>query len=405
MKSEVAPSPIPAGMSLASACPWPVFEQDEIDAVSGVLRSGKVNYWTGTEGREFEKEFASWAGSKYAIAATNGTVTIEMCLLALGLQPGDEVITTPRTFIASSSACVIHGLKPVYADVDLDSGNITAETIEKVITPKTKAILPVHLAGWPCDMPAIMDLANSKGISVIEDCAQAHGAKVGDRSVGTFGQVNSWSFCQDKIMTTGGEGGMITTDDADLWSMMWSYKDHGKSYDAVYNRTHPSGFRWLHESWGTNFRMTEVQSTIGRLQLKKLADWTALRTRNANILTSHLKGLSALRLPLPGDDMTHAYYKYYAYIRPEALKSDWSRDRIFEEMSALGIPALSGSCSEIYLEKAYDTTPGLRPVERLKNAQELGETSIMLLVHPTLGEAEMHWIGENVAQILNRAAR
>lgn len=405
MTQTLPASPLPANATLLSACPWPNYEPDEIQAVTDVLTSGKANYHGGVNGREFEKEFAAFAGTKHAIACMNGTVTIEMCLLALGLKPGDEVITTPRTFIASSSACVVHGLRPVYADIDLDSGNITAASIEKVISPRTKAIVPVHLAGWPCDMPAIMDLANAHGISVIEDCAQAHGAMIGEKSVGSFGHANSWSFCLDKIITTGGEGGMITVDDEALWTTMWSYKDHGKSYDAMYHRSHPLGFRWLHESWGTNLRMSEMNSAIGRKQLAKLEEWTCIRNRNASILTEHLKDLEALRVPTPDPSMKHAYYKYYAYVRPEALKSDWSRDRILAEIAKTGIPGLSGSCSEIYLEKAYDLIDGLRPAERLPNAKELGETSIMLLVHPTVTETVAHWMGETVAAIVREATR
>lgn len=389
---------------MVEQAPWPVFDQEQIDAAVRVLQSGKVNYWTGTEGREFEKEFAEWAESKKAIAVSNGTVSIELIAQGLGLAPGDEVITTPRTFIASSSALVIHGIRPVMADVDLDTGNITPETVAAKITNKTRAILPVHLGGWPCDMEGFQQLADQKKLHIIEDCAQAHGAKIKGRSVGSFGIANSWSFCQDKIITTGGEGGMVTTDDEDLWAKMWSLKDHGKDYDTVYNRQHPPGFRWLHERWGTNWRLTEVQSAIGRIQLKRMAQWHEERKKNALILASRLQDLDAFRIPLPSDDITHAWYRLYIYVRPESLKDGWSRDRIASECGAKGLPLVVGSCSEIYLEKCFAKCH-LAPEERLPNAQELGETSIALLVHPGLSEERLHWVADTIRETALQAVR
>lgn len=376
--------------------PWPNFTQEEADAVSRVLLSNKVNYWTGTESREFEREFAQWANSKYAIAVGNGTLALDIALQALDLQPGDEVIVTPRTFIASISSVVNAGAKPVFADIDADSGNISPETIEAVITNKTRAIVCVHLAGWPCDMEGIMDLANKHNLYVIEDCAQAHGAKYKDRSVGSIGHFGAWSFCQDKIMTTGGEGGMVTTNDESLWRKMWAYKDHGKSYAAVYETEHPPGYRWLHESFGTNWRITEMQSIIGRIQLTRMVEWTAKRTANAHAILQACKPWEQkgyLNVPVmeqtPGfEDCTHAYYKLYVYVKPENLPEDWSRDRIINEINELGVPCHSGSASEVYLEKAFDNT-GLRPEPRLPVAKQLGETSLMFLVHPTLLDSEI----------------
>ncbi|MER3555226.1 MAG: aminotransferase [Meiothermus sp.] len=384
--------------------PWPHFEPDEIEAATRVLQSGKVNYWTGQEGREFEREFAEYVGSRYAIALHNGTVAIELALYALGIGEGDEVITTPRTFIASASAAVMRGAKPVFADIDRDSGLITAETIEKVITPRSKAIIVVHLAGWPADMDPIMALAERHGLKVIEDCAQAHGAKYKGRSVGSIGHVAAWSFCQDKILTTGGEGGMLTTDSHEVWSKAWSFKDHGKSYDAVYHRAHAPGFRWLHEDFGTNWRMLEVQSAIGRVILRKLDGWVEKRRAHAQYLNERFAQMPGLRVSEPSKDLYHAYYKYYVYVRPEALKPGWNRDRIMAEVSAMGIPCGSGSCSEIYLEKAFEKH-GLQPEERLPVAKELGETSLMFLVHPTLGKEHLEATAAVVAQVMEEATR
>jgi dTDP-4-amino-4,6-dideoxygalactose transaminase len=382
--------------------PWPQYEADELAAASNVLRSGKVNYWTGQEAREFEKEYAAWCGNRRAIALANGTVALELALMGLGLCPGDEVVTTPRTFLATSSACVVRGLVPVFADVDPDSGNITAESIEAVLTEKTRAIIPVHLGGWPCDMDAIMSLAEKHHLKVIEDCAQAHGAQCRGRSVGSIGHVGAWSFCQDKIISTGGEGGMVTTDDETVWSAMWSYKDHGKSYEAVYQREHPKGFRWLHEDFGTNWRLTEMQSAIGRIQLAKLPGWVALRQRNAAILKNRLVGFPCLRIPEPGPDFVHSYYRFYCYVRRDRLKGDWTRGRIREECAALGAPCTGGACSEIYMEKAFEKA-GLRPERRLPVARELGETTLMYLVHPTLSTETMEQYAEIIASVLARA--
>ncbi|KAF7779304.1 hypothetical protein PMAN_a0165 [Pseudoalteromonas marina] len=368
--------------------PWPSFTQEEADAVSRVILSNKVNYWTGTEGREFEKEFATWADSEYAIALGNGTLALDIALKALNIGVGDEVITTPRTFLASASSIVTSGAAPVFADVDLNSQAITAESIKAVLTTKTKAVIVVHLAGMPAEMDEIMALSKEYGFYVIEDCAQAHGAKYKGRSVGSIGHIGAWSFCQDKIMTTGGEGGMVTTNSKELWSTMWSYKDHGKSFDAIYNREHPPGFRWLHESFGTNWRMTEMQATIGRIQLKRMDDWTAKRQAHATQLDKAASNFDCVRLVNIPKYIQHAEYKHYMFIKPEYLADGWNRDRIVNEIVKCGVPCFQGSCSEVYLEKAFDDTPW-RPKKRLPHAVELGDTSIMFLVHPTLTESDM----------------
>ena len=383
---------------------WPHFDEDEVSAVSQILNSGKVNYWTGQEGRLFEEEYASYVGVKHGVALMSGTVALEAILYALDIGSGDEVIVTPRTFIASASCAVMRGAKPVFADVDYDSQNITTKEIEKVITKKTKAIIAVHLAGWPCDMDSIVSLAKAKGLWVIEDCAQAHGATYKGRQVGSFGNAAAFSFCQDKIMTTGGEGGMVTTNDRSIWEKIWSYKDHGKSYDAVYNRPRPPGFHWLHESFGTNWRMTEMQVAIGRVQLRKLPQWLSLRRRNAAILTEGFSRITGLRVTVPPDEVGHAYYKYYAFVEPEALKASWSRDWIMAAVNAEGIPCESGSCSEIYLEKAFDQG-ALRPKERLPVAKQLGETSLMFMVHPTLSADDMEDVVRAMDKVMRVAVR
>jgi len=363
---------------------WPLFTIEEVDAVKDVLLSNKVNYWTGSECCKFEKEFSEFSDSKYAVALGNGTLALDVAFKALNITDGDEVIVTSRTFIASISSIVNAGAVPVFADVDLSSQNITPETIRSVITDKTKAIVCVHLAGWPCDMDEILAIANEHDLYVIEDCAQAHGAKYKGNPVGSIGYIGCWSFCQDKIMTTGGEGGMVTTNDESLWRKMWAYKDHGKSYEAVYEREHPEGFRWLHESFGTNWRMTEMQAAIGRIQLKRMSNWHEKRLNNANSIWSAAKKCKGLRVPAIPDYIEHAAYKCYVFVNGGVEL----RDKIMREINEKGVPCYSGSCSEVYLEKAFDNT-GFRPKERLPVAKELGETSLMFLVHPTLTKEEI----------------
>jgi len=372
---------------------WPSFSQEEADAVSRVLFSGKVNYWTGREGREFEREFAEYVETKYAIALANGTVALDLAFhgLGIGSQNGgsadDEVVVTSRSFLASVSSIINAGAKPVFADVDKETQNISAETIKPVFTKNTCAILCVHLAGLPCDMDSIKIAVGARDIKLIEDCAQAHGARYKGKSVGGLGDVAAWSFCQDKIMTTGGEGGMITCNDINLWKKMWAFKDHGKSWDAVYNTEHAPGFRWLHESFGTNWRLTEMQSAIGRIQIQRMPQWTKEREKNVRILTELLAPYAQdggiLRIPtLPSDQgIVHAYYKFYIFVRPENLPKGKTRDTIIAQLNDQGLPCTQGSCSEIYLEKAFDGTD-FRPKTRLPIAKELGENSIMFMVHP-----------------------
>jgi len=363
---------------------WPSFTQEEADAVQNVLLSNKVNYWTGDECRKFEKEFSAWSGSKYSVALGNGTFALDAAFKALDIGYGDEVIVTPRSYIASISSIVNSGAIPVFADVDLASQNITAESISSVATNKTKAIVCVHLAGWPCDMDEIMALANKYGWHVIEDCAQAHGANYKGKSVGSIGHIGCWSFCQEKIMTTGGEGGMVTTNDEYLWRKMWAYKDHGKSYEAIYEREQPEGFKWLHESFGTNFRMTEMQAIIGRIQLKRMLDWHRKRLQNAHFIWNAAKKCKGLRVPAIPKYIEHAAYKCYVFVEGGIEL----RDKIIAEINKKGVPCYSGSCPEVYLEKAFDNKD-FRPKQRLINAKKLGETSLMFLVHPTLTKEEI----------------
>ena len=383
---------------------WPSFSQDEANAVSNVLLTNKVNYWTGDEGKKFEQEFANWCNVKYSVALSNGTVALELALKALDIGCGDEVIVTPRSFMASVSCVISVGAKPVFADVDLNSGNINSESIKGVITKKTKAVICVHLAGYPCEMDEIMNLSLRNNLFVIEDCAQAHGAKYKGKPVGSIGHIGCWSFCQDKIMTTGGEGGMITTSNENLWRKIWSMKDHGKTINSVYEREHPPGYRWLHDSFGSNFRMTEMQAAIGRIQLNRIEDWKNQRSKNVNAIIDILKKYDSLiRIPKIESFLEHAWYKLNVYVNIKGLSQNWNRDRISDEINKLNIPCFSGSCSEIYLEKAFDNC--YRPKKRLRNAKELGSTTLMFLVHPSLSKNDIKKTCEVIDLVLKKAAK
>ncbi len=388
-------------VNASSDAPWPFFAEDEIEAAVQVLRSGKVNYWTGDQGRQFEIEFASYTNRRHAVAVANGSLALELALRVLGVGPGDEVITSPRTFIASASCVVAVGARPVFADVDNVSQNITAESVRAVLTPATKVIIVVHLAGWPCEMDEIMELAREHSLKVVEDCAQAHGATYKGRPVGSIGDIGVFSFCQDKIITTAGEGGIVTLDSDKMYEAAWAYKDHGKSYDAAFCRVHGPGFRWLHESFGTNWRLTEIQSAIGRLQLRKLHSWVEKRRQHVALLSACFAELPGLRVTTPPEHIGHSFYKYYVFVRPETLRPEWSRDRIVEAVKAEGISCFTGSCSEIYLEKAFPVE--WRPESRLPVARELGETSLMFLVHPTLTKDQISYTCMAVEKVMSAA--
>ena len=382
--------------------PWPHFADDEVAAVADVLRSGRVNYWTGEHGVAFEREYAAFCGVRHAIAASNGTTALEMALHGLGLQRGQKVIVPSRTFIATASCVVARGGIPVCCDVDRDSGNLTAATVEAALDNDVAGIIAVHLGGWPCEMDELKALAADRGLWLIEDCAQAHGAEYDGRPVGSIGDVGCFSFCQDKILTTGGEGGMLVTDREDVFERAWSLKDHGKSSAVRLKPQAPgTGFRWLHDTFGTNMRMSEMQSAIGRIVLRKLPLWSAARRRNAEAIAAVCLRHASIRLPQLDQRHTHAAYKFYAYVEPSRLAEGWDRDRILAAMRERGVPAFSGSCSEIYLEDAFP--PEWKPAGRLPVARELGETSLMFLVHPTLSRASIERTCEALDAVLAEA--
>ena len=383
---------------------WPYFSNDEIELVADVLKSGLVNRWTGNITQSFEEEFAHYFKLKNALTTANGTLALEAAYECLDIKNGDEIITTPRTFIATASAAIIKGAKVVFADVDKDSGCITMESIEPLINSRTRGITVVHLGGWPAEIKKISELAKSYNLKLIEDCSQSHGAKFDGKFLGSYADISTWSFCNDKIISTGGEGGMVSVKELEYFPKIWSYRDHGKDKKLVDNISKNSNFKWLHSNFGTNIRMTEIQSAIGRLQLEKLDEWIKKRTNNANIFISYLSNIPCVRVPVPDQKHRPAWYKFYCYVIPEALNSEWNRDRIINEINKLGYPAFTGSCGEIYLEKCFKLN-GIMPKNRLKFARELGETSIMLLVHPTITINEMVQYAEVVKKVFEIASK
>ena len=388
--------------------PWPSFDREIMDAVRGVLVSGKVSQWTGDHVYSFEKEYANYLGVKHAITMTNGSVTLDVALRVLGVGPGDEVVVTSRSFVASASCVPLARAAPVFADVDPASGNITAETISAVLTRKTKAVIVVHLAGWPCDMESIVSLCRSKKIFLIEDCAQAHGARYKGKPVGTFGHFGSFSFCQDKIFTTGGEGGLLVTNDAALWKKAWSFKDHGRDFDAVFGRQGGTGFKWMVNSFGTNYRMTEMQAVIGRIMLKRLDGMVRARRENAGMLGRAFGGMPGLEVTVPPKECYHAYYKYYVKADLKVLKPGWTRNAILKELALRGIPCGIGACPEIYREKAfrlYRKKLSYPSQERLPVAKNWGEVSLMFHVHPTLKKESVEYVIDSMRTVLKKARR
>ncbi len=387
---------------VAPLSPWPVFDEEQITAVVDVLKSGRVNYWTGEQGRLFEEEYAASLGVAHAIAVSNGTVALELALHAIGLNPGEEVIVPAHTFVATASAVMVRGGTPVFADIDPATQNMTAETIARQISPNTKAIIVVHMGGRPCEMEEIVALAQLHGLKLIEDCAQAHGATCHGKPVGTWGDISAFSFCQDKIITTGGEGGLVVTNNDTLWQRVWRYKDHGKNWDKIYHEPKTGLFQLLHDTLGTNARMSEMQAAIGRKALVALPDWIAKRKRNAQVLHEALKGHAAIELfDVPGH-LEHSYYKFYCRVRLNQLQPGWTRDAIIKAIQAEGVPCGSGSCAEIYLEKSIQQA-GFAPSCRLPGAQSFGQRSLMFQVHPTLSLEEMRLTADAILKVLDAA--
>lgn len=371
---------------------WPYHSDDEVEAVAAVLRSGRTNYWSvNSHGQAFEQEFAKFHGpGVQALAVTNGTAALELALHALGIAPEQgwsgqlaEVIVPCRTFMATASAVVNSGYQPVLADIDAETLNVTVDTLEARRTEYTRAVIVVHWAGLPCDMPAICAWAKKHGILVIEDCAHAHGATLQghhELPVGIWGAIGCYSFCVGKIMSTGGEGGMVVTRDAAMHKRMAAYRDHGR-YQMMGSKD-MTAFEWTVEEFGSNLRMTEMQSAIGRIQLRKLKGWVE-RRRDIAEFYDYLLGQKVRR---PG----HSFYLYLAQID--------NRDEVLERLLSKDIPARIGGCPNIGREAVFKGRAALCPV-----ADEVGKHILSLPIYPTMTDAEVRHVAEAVKNELVRA--
>ena len=334
--------------------PWPRFDENAIKAVEQVLRSGKVNYWTGPKGMEFEKKFAAWQGSRFAISTSSGTSALHVALTALGIGPGDEVIVPSYTFIASSFSIVQAGAIPRFADVNLDDHCISIASAEKLVSKRTKAIMPVHLYGNVCDMDPIMAFAKKHKLFVVEDNAEAFGGSYKGRKTGTLGHVAACSFCQNKTFTTGGEGGMVTTDDEDLAWNARSFRDHG--YD-VKERLHllelEQKLPYIHNMVGWNYRMTEMQSAIGLAELERMDTWNMPnRRRNAHIIMDVVQDLPQIKyLPVDTKDRQNGWYVMAFSLSVESMNCDIGK--FVAAAGAEGAPCWKVFWPQCHTEKAY----------------------------------------------------
>jgi len=334
--------------------PWPRFDENAIKAVEQVLRSGKVNYWTGPKGMEFEKKFAAWQGSRFAISTSSGTSALHVALSALGIGPGDEVIVPSYTFIASSFSIVQAGAIPRFADVNLDDHCISVASAEKLVNERTRAIMPVHLYGNVCDMDPIVAFAKKHDLFVNEDNAEAFGGVYKGKKTGTLGHIAACSFCQNKTFTTGGEGGMVTTDDEDLAWNARSFRDHG--YD-VKERLHllelEQKLPYIHNMVGWNYRMTEMQSAIGLTELERMDTWNMPnRRRNAHIIIDAVKDLPQIKyLPVDTPERQNGWYVMAFSLDIESMRCDITE--FVAAAGAEGAPCWRVFWPQCHTEKAY----------------------------------------------------
>lgn len=372
---------------------YPYYPPTLISKVSQTLNSGKINYWTGNEGIIFEKEFSNYVNNKYSIAVSNGSVALEIALKALNLKKNDKIIVTPRSFIISASCVHNLNLKPVFADVDIN-GNLSIEGIKKSYTKSIKAIILVHLNGLPCDLDPIIKFAKKFKIKIVEDCSQAHGAIYKRKPIGSFGDVATWSFCQDKIISTGGEGGMISTNNKKIWKKCWSLKDHGKNYYSVFYKKHKLGFKWLHDNFGSNYRMTEVQAVIGRYQLKYLNSQIKIRNIIATKIIEALKifwkkynliqeinfkcsGCKLKNLKKKCNDCRHSFYRLNFFVNINRREKLYLLNRLQNR----NVNCNEGPCPEIYKEKIFKKLKFFSK-KRLINTKHLGRKSIAYHINP-----------------------
>lgn len=382
---------------------WPFYSNKIANSVKNTIKSGKVNYWTGNLCSKFEKNFSKFINIKYSCSISNASVGLEMALNALDIKKNDEVIVPSRTYITSASAILRVNAKPIFADIEKNSLNIDINSIKKNINRNTKAIICVHLAGYPCDMKNILKIAKKNNLKVIEDCSQAHGAMIKNRSVGSFGDISVWSFCNDKIISTGGEGGMIACNNKTIYKKIWSIKDCGRSYDKIRKKTTKVGYRWLYDSIGTNFRMTEMQAAIGIIQLKELKSYLIKRNKNAKILYNALKNINFIEFQNVDKKLYHAYYRFSILINNTKIKKNHSRDTILKQLINNKIPATVGVCPELYKEKVFHKFRK-KHFDRYY-AKEVGKNIICFSVDPSISEQNMQSISHKIKRIMKNCEK
>ncbi len=338
---------------------WPSLDETAIKAVEQVLRSGKVNYWTGRRGMEFEQEYARWQGSKYAISVATGTAALHVSLSALGIGPGDEVIVPSYTFIASSFSIVQAGAIPRFADVNLEDHCLSVESAEKLVTRRTKAVMPVHLYGNVCDMDKIQAFARKHNLYVIEDNAEAFGGSYKGKKTGTLGDIAGCSFCQNKTFTTGGEGGMVTTDHEDLAWEARSFRDHGYDVKERLNLLAlEQKLPYIHNRVGWNYRMTEMQSAIGLAELARMDTWNMpARRRNGRILLETLGALPQVKyVPIDSSERRNGWYVCAFSLDLEKMSCDIKQ--FVEAAAAEGAPVWKVFWPQCHTEKAFQEHKG-----------------------------------------------
>ena len=391
---------------------WPFFAQDEIDAAIAPLRLGKVNYWTGKRGMEFEAKWAEWIGAKMAISCTNGTAALQIAISSLGIGPGDEMIVPSYSFIASSFAIVQAGAIPVFADVT-DDHTIDPKSIEVHIGPRTKGIVVVHLYGVVADMGPILDIARKHRLKVVEDCAQCVGGEYKGIKVGLVGDAGCFSFCQSKHFTTGGEGGMVVTNDEELGWECRSFRDHGYDVKSRLNLLAlEEKLNYIHNRVGFNFRMTEIQSVIGINELKRLDSWNlARRFKFARMYDEAFAGLFGIKkLPFNSKDRKNAYWWYPIILDIDRL--DVTAERFVKALGAENVPCYGIQWPEAYEEQAYRKLNGFGTAKfpflskeytdpdsvrygeaPCPNAKRLRDVTFSVFLHPT-------WETEHIERVI-----
>ena len=334
--------------------PWPAFDEKAISAVVEVLRSGKVNYWTGRKGREFEQRYAAWQGSQYGISVATGTAALHVGLTALGIGPGDEVIVPSYTFIASSFSIVQAGAIPRFADVNLDDHCLSVESAARLVNERTKAIMPVHLYGNVCDLDQINAFAKQHGLFVIEDNAEAFGGVYRGKKTGTLGDIAACSFCQNKTFTTGGEGGMVTTDNEDLAWQARSFRDHGYDVKDRLNLLElEQKLSYIHNLVGWNYRMTEMQAAIGLAELERIDTWNLPnRRRNAHIIMDALTALPQVKfMPIDTPERQNGFYVLAFSLAIENMSCDIGE--FVKAAGAEGTPCWRVFWPQCHTERAF----------------------------------------------------